>query len=195
MSADDGPLADISTMVASIQPMDTVESSHLADASAWLDGTDDVFRRRSDPTEPAKHLVSYFLPVDLASGHVLLGDHRKSGLWLPPGGHVEPGEHPADTVRRECLEELGVEARFHRDLGPRPLLLTVTDTRPERPDQHTDVSLWFVLSRDHRDPLAPDEREYAGVRWWTPAEIRSGDPRLFDPHMGRMLEKLTTLTA
>ncbi|MFJ2756465.1 NUDIX hydrolase [Nocardioides sp. NPDC087217] len=192
MSPEDRLLTDITIMVDSIEPMDPVESGHIADASAWLCVTNDVFRRTTAPTEPAKHLVSYFLLVDPVSGHILLGDHRKSGLWLPPGGHVEPGENPADTVRRECLEELGVEARFHPDLGPRPLFITVTTTRPDRPDPHTDVSLWFVLAHDHRVAVVPDEREYAGVRWWTPSEIRAADARFFDPHMGRMLDKLRT---
>ncbi|MEE3919135.1 NUDIX domain-containing protein [Micromonospora sp. BRA006-A] len=35
-------------------------------------------------------------------------------MWLPSGGHVEPGEHPADTVRRELREELGVAAVSRR---------------------------------------------------------------------------------
>ncbi|MEU4451083.1 NUDIX hydrolase [Nocardioides sp. NPDC023903] len=183
MSPEDRLLTDITIMVDSIEPMDDVESGHIADASAWLCVTNDVFRRTTAPTEPAKHLVSYFLLVDPVSGHILLGDHRKSGLWLPSGGHVEPGEDPADTVRRECLEE------------PFPLFITVATTRPDRPDPHTDVSLWFVLAHDHQAPLEPDEREYAGVRWWTPSEIRAADPGPFDPHMGRMLEKLKTLGA
>ncbi|MEU6137221.1 NUDIX domain-containing protein [Nocardioides sp. NPDC047086] len=195
MSPEDRLLTDITIMVDSIEPMDAVESGHIADASAWMCVTNDVFRRSTTPTEPAKHLVSYFLLVDPVSGHILLGDHRKSGLWLPSGGHVEPGENPAETVRRECVEELGVEARFHPALGPRPLLVTITNTRLDRPDVHTDVSLWFVLAHDHREPLVPDVREYARVRWWTPAEIRAADPRAFDPHMVRMLDKLKTLGA
>ncbi|MFE6508503.1 NUDIX hydrolase [Nocardioides sp. NPDC057767] len=195
MSPEDRLLTDIAIMVDSIEPLDAVESGHIADASAWLHATDDVFRRSTAPTEPAKHLVSYFLLVDPVSGHVLLGDHRKSGLWLPSGGHVEPGENPAETVRRECVGELGVEAAFHPALGPRPLLVTITNTRPDRPDVHTDVSLWFVLAHDRNQPLRPDEREYAAVRWWAPSDVRAADPAAFDPHMGRMLDKLETLGA
>ncbi|MBS3117714.1 NUDIX domain-containing protein [Candidatus Woesearchaeota archaeon] len=30
------------------------------------------------------------------------------GLWRPPGGMVEPGEDPKDTVIREMKEELGI---------------------------------------------------------------------------------------
>jgi 8-oxo-dGTP pyrophosphatase MutT (NUDIX family) len=63
---------------------------------------------------------------------VLLGDHVKSGLWLPSGGHVEHGEDPRDTVDREAFEELGIRARFHDRLGAgRPFFLTVTPTLGE----------------------------------------------------------------
>jgi 8-oxo-dGTP pyrophosphatase MutT (NUDIX family) len=58
----------------------------------------------------------YIVPVDEESRCMLLGDHRKSGLWLPPGGHVEE-EHPRDTVTREAAEELQIDARFHPRIG------------------------------------------------------------------------------
>ena len=43
---------------------------------------------------------------------VLLHLHRKLGMWLPPGGHVEPGELPDDAAVREVLEETGVEVEL-----------------------------------------------------------------------------------
>ena len=81
-------------------------------------------------------------------------------MWLPTGGHVEPGEHPTDTVRREVVEELGVPAVFAPAHGARPAFLTVTTTvgRPE--DRHVDVSLWYVLSGRRDQPLTPDPAEF-----------------------------------
>ena len=69
------------------------------------------------PGTPPKHVISYFVPVDARNRCLLLGDHRKSGLWLPPGGHVEDGEDPRDTVSREAAEELRIDARLYRDPG------------------------------------------------------------------------------
>lgn len=39
--------------------------------------------------------MSYFLVA--SDTQVLLVDHKNAQLWLPTGGHVEPGEHPRDT--------------------------------------------------------------------------------------------------
>lgn len=183
---------EIRKLVQALTPTDDLEARHRAECLAWLAGTDDIFRREK-PCTPSPHLVAYFLLWDEVDGSVLLVDHIKAGLWLPSGGHVEPGEHPVETVRREVVEELGVPAVFSPRLGERPALLTVTETvgRPE--ERHTDVSLWFVLSGSRDQPLAPDPGEFRGVRWWTPAELTTEDPSTLDPHMGRMMAKLATL--
>ncbi|GLW55797.1 NUDIX hydrolase [Kitasatospora phosalacinea] len=41
-------------------------------------------------------------------GRVLLGRRVDTGGWALIGGIIDPGEQPADTVVRECLEETGV---------------------------------------------------------------------------------------
>jgi 8-oxo-dGTP pyrophosphatase MutT (NUDIX family) len=58
---------------------------------------------------------------------VMLHRHPKLGLWLPCGGHVEPGELPDDAARREVDEESGVPVRLVGTPpvaadGPRPLV-------------------------------------------------------------------------
>lgn len=41
-------------------------------------------------------------------GRVLLVCHAEHGQWMFPGGHVDPGEHPARAAERETLEETGL---------------------------------------------------------------------------------------
>lgn len=43
---------------------------------------------------------------------VLMIRHKKLGVWLPPGGHVEENELPDEAVLREVLEETGIQARI-----------------------------------------------------------------------------------
>lgn len=40
--------------------------------------------------------------------HVLLHPHKKLGIWLPPGGHIEPNELPDEAALREVEEESGL---------------------------------------------------------------------------------------
>ena len=182
----------IREMVAAIEPHDDLEATHRQQVIAWLDETDDVFRR-AKPRTPPQHLVSYFLVIDPSSGDVLLADHVRSGLWLPAGGHVEPGEHPAMTVRREAGEELGIMATFAPWAGPHPVFITVTETVGTPDTKHTDVSLWFVIEHERDSPLTPDPDEFNAVRWWRRDEIACADPSRFDPHLNRMLAKIDIL--
>lgn len=39
----------------------------------------------------------------------LLSRHRKRDTWETQGGHIEPGETPMETARRELYEESGVQ--------------------------------------------------------------------------------------
>jgi 8-oxo-dGTP pyrophosphatase MutT (NUDIX family) len=41
-------------------------------------------------------------------GRVLLVSHNRFGRWVPPGGHIEPGETFAGTAAREFREETGL---------------------------------------------------------------------------------------
>ncbi|MEW2384691.1 NUDIX domain-containing protein [Micromonospora sp. NPDC047707] len=95
---------EIRALVETLTPVDELEARHRAECLAWLAGTEDIFRREK-PRTPSPHLVAYFLLYGETDGSVLLVDHRKAGMWLPSGGHVEPGEHPTKTVRREVIEE------------------------------------------------------------------------------------------
>jgi 8-oxo-dGTP diphosphatase len=179
----------ITGLVSSIEPTDDLSREHSRNALSWLAGTDDVFRRVK-PLTPSPHLVSYFLLVDRPADSVLLCDHRLSGLWLPTGGHVEPGEHPLSTVRREAVEELGIAAQFDAAFVDKPFFLTMTETVGPPAIRHVDVSLWFALAGRVGQPLHPDEREFVQVRWWTVAELRQVSLDRFEPHLLRALDAL-----
>lgn len=170
-------------LVERIRPFDEVESAHRADTLHWLESTDDVFRRVK-PSTPDRHLVSYVVLADRADSSTLLVDHVNAGLWLPPGGHVEPDEHPGETVRREAKEELGV------DLSEQVAPSFVTVTRTVGQDHgHVDVSLWFLFDVRQDTPITPDRTEFRDVRWWTPEEVRAEAADRFDPHYRRFLAK------
>lgn len=130
------------------------------------------------------HLVA--TAVLVRSDRVLLCHRHPNRRWYPdvwdlPGGHIDVGETPADAVRRELREELGVEIRIESDqpfrvYKPAPDLTVhawvVTDWSGEvanlTPDEHDQVS-WFGL--DQLDVL-----ELADVAlracWQTPSTLQ-----------------------
>jgi len=58
-------------------------------------------------------------------------DHAHPLKWEFPGGKVEPGESPADALRRELAEELAIAAQIGKEItryeytypGKQPILL------------------------------------------------------------------------
>jgi 8-oxo-dGTP diphosphatase len=128
------PVRLVYDLVSDLVPGDQLEAAHRVETLRWLETTDDIYRRHP-PMTPPRHLVAYMLLVDNRAGAMLLVDHIMAGLWLPAGGHVEPGERPIDTVLRETKEELGIDAAFHPVLGERPVFVT----SPRRPGARTST--------------------------------------------------------
>lgn len=179
----------LTELLENVDPWDEQERAHLAAAAEWIASGAPLYRTRK-PDVPAMHLVSYFVVLDEARGEVLLVAHRKAGLWLPSGGHVEPMEDPWDTVLRECGEELCVEAVPSAVSGKAPFFLTVTRTRGQ--GQHIDVSLWYVLKSEAGDITSFDEDEFDAIKWLPLQQILAEPGDTLDPHMHRFTSKLMT---
>ncbi|MBX9720811.1 MAG: NUDIX domain-containing protein [Candidatus Obscuribacterales bacterium] len=178
-------LQKIKETLEQIFPFDKKEEEHLLFTKKWVDSGAGVFRI-AKPATPDPHLVAYFLLLDPMQKKVLLVDHRKAGLWLPAGGHVEVNEHPRETVKREISEELNVEADF---LLHDPFFLTVTKTVGQTAG-HTDVSIWYLVNGSVEKEYRFDQEEFKQVRWFSSTDIPY---ECSDPHMQRCIEKLRFL--
>jgi 8-oxo-dGTP pyrophosphatase MutT (NUDIX family) len=181
----------VAAIVAGIDPADDHEARDRRDTLDWIAGGAPLCRT-AKPATPPEHLVSYAVVVDPAAGQLLLADHRLAGLWLPTGGHVEPGEHPADTARRELREELGVDAP-HLGGVDTPLMVTRRVTQGLTAG-HMDVSLWYCFALDRRRPIRHDPGEFHAVRWWSSTDIAHGPTTRFDPNLPRFVAKLASRT-
>ena len=169
-------------IIRAIAPHDTLEADQIKATLAWVASGAKLYRlARAD--DPPQHLVAYFLLYDAPRQMLLLVDHKKAGLWLPSGGHVEVDEHPQATVQREVREELGIEASF---VHPAPLFLTVTPT-VGAVAPHVDVSLWYLLHGDSTQPLWFDKGEFHQVAWFA---LDALPLERSDPHLARFAAKL-----
>lgn len=128
-----------------------------------------------------------------ATGYVVNQDHTRMLMifhktlecWLPPGGHVDPDEYPADAALREVLEETGVRARHVKpgalDLEldaptevqlPTPLAMAA-QLIPESPKdvEHIHMDAMYLLVADDHADLAALESEVHDVRWFSKNEV------------------------
>lgn len=169
--------------IRAISPLDDTEKHHIDFVLDWIQSGVEIFRTERQETPPI-HLVSYCFVFSPEESKVLLVDHKKARLWLPPGGHVEQGEDPKKTVCRETKEELGIEAKF---LFEEPLFLTVTQTGGTVAP-HTDVALWYVLTAHSDEPMVYDEGEFHRICWFKMEEIPF---ERADPHLKRFVKKMT----
>lgn len=106
------------------------------------------------------HLTASGLVIDPDGTAVLLVLHRKVGLWLQPGGHVEAGDASlVSAAVREAEEETGV-----RGLAADPVPLRLDrHPAPCGVQEHLDVQ--FLLRAPERS--APGvSAESLDVRWW-----------------------------
>lgn len=115
--------------------------------------------RPLDETADPVHVTGSAIILD-GRGRTLLHRHKRLGLWLQPGGHVDPGETPAEAAARESLEETGL-AVHHPDGEPRLVNLDVH----EGGRGHLHLDLRYVLRADGDAPFAPAAGESRDLRW------------------------------
>lgn len=90
-------------------------------------------------------------------GRVLLCHRRDRDLWNLPGGGMQPGELPTDTVRRETLEETGLRVYIERLVGVYA-----------KPDVH-DLVFCFQCRVCGGEPMLSDEADE--IAYFRPEEI------------------------
>jgi 8-oxo-dGTP pyrophosphatase MutT (NUDIX family) len=142
------------------EPADTKEE---ADRRAMLD----FLARLPEPFsagQPAAHFTASALVVDAARKRTCLVLHRKLGLWLQPGGHVEPeDETMGDAALREVREETGLDGRL---ASAAPVHLDIHEI-PGRADMpaHLHLDVRFLVVAAGEELAVSDES--TDVRWWT----------------------------
>ena len=98
--------ADAVQLLSRWTPTDENQLRLRAEFRQLLQDRPDGLRRECVPA----HITASALVVDVEAKHVLLGLHRKVGLWLQMGGHCEEADETlAAAALREAVEESGID--------------------------------------------------------------------------------------
>lgn len=109
--------------------------------------------------DPASHFCVYFPAYDPINKLIFIGLHKKSGLWLVNGGHMENDENPKQSLKREIKEEWGINMEVG---GLTPSLLTITniESNPAKRLCQTHYDIWFFIPQDS-NKFSPDKNKLA----------------------------------
>lgn len=120
---------------------------------------------------------------------VLLTWNKNLQTWIPVGGHIDPGETPAEAVKREVAEETGFEFDFVHDWGT--LKDGEVDVVPlhrvhiDYPKHHgTHINFVFIGKCTNADMSKLETDEQEKLRWFSEDELRKED----------MLESIRTVS-
>lgn len=118
---------------------------------------------------------------------MLMIHHRKTGKWLPPGGHFEPNELPHEAALREVQEETGIKADlidFAPELEfdeksemqiPTPYVILHEKIASHGDDvAHMHVDFIFIMEADETG-LSAEKAEVHDAMWMSLGEIEVVD--------------------
>jgi 8-oxo-dGTP pyrophosphatase MutT (NUDIX family) len=155
---------DLRPLLLEHEPRDAKEDADRAAMLDFLERLPEPFSR----DQPVAHFTASALVVDESHARTALVHHRKLGIWVQPGGHLDPDDASVgDAALREVREETGIDG----ELG-RLIHLDIHEIPGDPPHLHLDVRFLVVAPSDD---LRVSE-ESTDLRWYTLDEAaRVGD--------------------
>ena len=111
---------------------------------------------------------------------ILLIKHKAFGVWLPPGGHVEPSETHDAACLREVYEETGLLVEILSSQEPlqgllqNPKALTLPFSIHNY-DKDGDGSMKYVdfayICKIKGGEISLQEDEVGGISWFTQSQV------------------------
>lgn len=113
------------------------------------------------------------------SSKLLLIKHKKLGVFLPPGGHIEENETPDNALIREIKEELGLDivilntqnllvvGKMVKNLA-NPFYVNVHNV-----GDHNHCCLFYLCTVLENEKIKHNEKELDGFCWLDENEIEN----------------------
>ena len=128
-----------------------------------------------------KHFTASALILNKDS-KILLHYHKKLGVWLYPGGHIEDNETPDEAIIREVKEETGLEIEIAGNLDEKindknadvSILhnpYTILYERIQGKDEHYHIDLIYICKIINENKLKYNEKESCGIAFFNYNDI------------------------
>ncbi len=114
-------------------------------------------------SNPGSHFCAFMVPYDQKSKMIFIGHHIKADEWIPPGGHLELGETPKQTVVREFKEELD-SVITSKSIHFFDINITLISNRISTCKTHFD--LWHVVMVKKQN-FVYDKGEFYDASWFS----------------------------
>ena len=138
---------------------------------------------------PESHFCVYFAAFDPARKEVFIGHHKKSGLWLFSGGHIDQGETIEETVSREIWEEWGQKIASANI--PQPSLLTTTNVLTPNITCKIHFDIWHFFPVEKKRFLVDQSKifeEFHQIGWFPVSKVVE---KVTDPSTITALHRVT----
>ena len=136
--------------------------------------------------ETTRHFTATVYVVN--DGATALHEHKRLGIRIPPGGHVDRDELPHVAAKREVREETGLEATILGDAPdvpapdgralptPRYQLLYDINVHEDGSVGHQHVDhLYFATVPSREIDPTPGEEPPTAWDWYDPDDLRESD--------------------
>jgi len=143
--------AELIALLSAYDPPDDGERAYRARMLDLAAVAHDPFRRTDyDPG----HFTSSGFVVHPGGDRILLIHHARLGIWVQPGGHVDPSDPTMlEAARREIVEETGLTALTPVVDGLVDVDIHQFGSSGDQPDHlHFDVRFGFVSGSDDVRP-------------------------------------------
>lgn len=109
-------------------------------------------------------------------GRVLLHRHKKLGMWLPVGGHIDRDELPHEAALREVTEETGLTVELYNpdppiDFGDAHQLMRPMHILLENINQFHQHIDFIYYATAHSDDFTPEDGDNEAMKWFTHEEL------------------------
>ncbi len=105
----------------------------------------------------------------------LLIKHKKTGMWLQPGGHIERNEDPEEAAHREVFEETGLYINLMGKRFPRNqdfiTPLAIQKDIINESHIHADFVYLGIPLENQSEKI--NHKETEGLNWFSVNEINS----------------------